>query len=103
MIFPLTAAYIMACISTLPGLGPEAKQTKRQLLTNAWARCICMVLLALLPFHLDTILVPFACIPLGDGIYALADDSSIYCSTEDETFVTMFGAGAGVSKARCYP
>ena len=71
MIMPLSAAYVMACISTLPGLGPEArwnrvrlkrgfiggplgsryveaKATKRQLLTNAWARCICMVLLALL-------------------------------------------------------
>jgi len=93
MIMPLSAAYIMACISTLPGLGPEAKATKRQLLTNAWARCICMVLLALLPFHLDTILIPFACISMGDGIFVLADVPSVQCATTDETFVTMFGAG----------
>ncbi|CAK8992032.1 unnamed protein product [Durusdinium trenchii] len=94
MIMPLTAAYLMACMATLPGLGPEAKQTKRQLLTNAWARCICMVLLALLPFHLDTILIPFACVSLGDGIYVLADVPSVKCSSADETFMTMFGAGS---------
>ncbi|CAJ1371183.1 unnamed protein product [Effrenium voratum] len=94
MIMPLTAAYIMACISTLPGLGPEAFETKKHLLTNAWARCICMVLLALLPFHLDTILIPFACVHKGDGIYVLADVASVQCSTQDETFMTMFGAGS---------
>ncbi|OLP73573.1 hypothetical protein AK812_SmicGene47143, partial [Symbiodinium microadriaticum] len=79
MIMPLTAAYIMALMATLPGLGPEAFQTKKALLTNAWARCICMVLLALLPFHLDTILIPFACINAGDGIYVLSDVPSVFC------------------------
>ena len=143
-------------------LDVEAKATKRHLLTNAWARCICMVLLALrlsligialearnssngtgysssevdlrfvgfvvnvnhavmlglpgntlpcaetaeenfachclspslrLPFHLDTILIPFACINMGDGIFVLADVPSVQCATTDETFVTMFGAG----------
>ena len=46
-----------------------------------------------LPFHLDTILIPFACISMGDGIFVLADVPSVQCATTDETFVTMFGAG----------
>lgn len=94
MIMPLTAAYIMALMATLPSLGPEAFQTKKALLTNAWARCICMVLLALLPFHLDTILIPFACINAGDGIYVLSDVPSVFCSANDSTFMTMFSVGS---------
>ena len=33
-----------------------------------------------LPFHLDTILIPFACINAGDGIYVLSDVPSVFCS-----------------------
>ena len=46
-----------------------------------------------LPFHLDTILIPFACVSMGDGIFVLADVASVTCSSDDETFVAMFGAG----------
>lgn len=53
-----------------------------------------MVLLALLPFHLDTILIPFACINAGDGIYVLSDVPSVFCSTNDSTFMTMFSVGS---------
>lgn len=53
-----------------------------------------MVLLALLPFHLDTILIPFAYVSMGDGIFVLANVASVTCSSDDETFVAMFGAGS---------
>ena len=51
-----------------------------------------------LPFHLDTILIPFACVSVGDGIYVLADVASVQCSTTDETFVAMFSAGSAVNE-----
>ena len=53
-----------------------------------------------LPFHLDTILIPFACISMGDGIFVLADVPSVQCATTDETFVTMFGAGQANSLSK---
>lgn len=46
-----------------------------------------------LPFHLDTILIPFACVSMGDGIFVLADVPSVNCASTDETFMTMFAAG----------
>jgi hypothetical protein len=58
-----------------------------------------MCIILLLPFHIDRLLVPFACIERGEGTYFVSETPDTLCSFEDARYAQMLmisAVGTGV-------
>eukprot|EP00933_Yihiella_yeosuensis_P073646 TRINITY_DN82360_c0_g1_i1.p1 TRINITY_DN82360_c0_g1~~TRINITY_DN82360_c0_g1_i1.p1 ORF type:complete len:834 (-),score=167.69 TRINITY_DN82360_c0_g1_i1:392-2797(-) len=94
MMIPLFMSYFLATVVTLFGLVGEARLVKKDLLTGAFARCCCMATIIFLPFHLDKLLVPFACVELGGGVAVIGEAPDIPCDSTDPTYQFMFSVSS---------
>ncbi|CAK0861119.1 unnamed protein product, partial [Prorocentrum cordatum] len=90
MMVPLIIALAMASTATVIGKRGFGVGVKLWLLKNAFARCCCMSVIMLLPFHLDRILVPFACAQRGEGLYFVDEMPETPCEFTDPVYRLMF-------------
>ncbi|CAK0903862.1 unnamed protein product [Prorocentrum cordatum] len=103
MVFPITVSFlIVRFVSFRDSRGePEFRDVQRWLLKNAWLRCMTIIVIFFVQFHMQQLVQPFVCIDRDDGTRVMAAAQSVQCSFEDReySFVATVGLAFWMSLA----
>eukprot|EP00929_Paragymnodinium_shiwhaense_P039041 TRINITY_DN20539_c0_g2_i2.p1 TRINITY_DN20539_c0_g2~~TRINITY_DN20539_c0_g2_i2.p1 ORF type:complete len:3366 (-),score=560.65 TRINITY_DN20539_c0_g2_i2:231-9053(-) len=86
---PLMTAHLIARFVTLRGLNHQAYEAKAAELVAATARVVCVAAIVMMPFHIKMVIIPYCCVPRGEGLYFLSANPSTECSMENPEYVFM--------------